>query len=207
VQTKLWLLEIIELIGVRIISTKELNIEHGARIRNDLHHITKDLLDELLAVITRSKNFTHRSEVKTGIFGLFNKEEKENSMYDFVKIFPPTIFQHYERYKESVKKALEVRQLKEKSQVLEGDQKADLEHPRERLSSYLLELENTTENQGNPLDNFLFERFVNIPEPDFVEYLSLCCLKTLIRIGNSILVNVYEKDLARISLIVRTPLF
>jgi len=91
----------------------------------------------VVAVITKSKLFTHRVEMKTGLFTLFSKEEREISLFDFVKIFPPTIYDHYERYKESAKKLNECKTQMGKLGE-EGKQRTNLEHPRERLSSYIM---------------------------------------------------------------------
>lgn len=49
------------------------------------------MLDDLTPVATKSRTFTHRVEIKAGIFNMFSKDEKETSLFDFVKIFPPTI--------------------------------------------------------------------------------------------------------------------
>lgn len=65
-----------ELIGQRVISPKELNIEHASKIRSELHKLTKELLDDLIEIISRSKNFTHKTRIDTGLFGFFGKEEK-----------------------------------------------------------------------------------------------------------------------------------
>jgi hypothetical protein len=65
-----------------------------------------------------------------------------------------------------------------------------------------MELDSLTEHQDNFIDNFLFGRFVNIPEEEFPVYLSYVALRTLIRIGNSILIALFD-DLTRISMIVK----
>lgn len=55
-------------------------------------------------MITKSRTFTHRIEIKSGIFNIFGKEEeKESSLFDFVKIFPPTIHQLSQLYADSIK--------------------------------------------------------------------------------------------------------
>lgn len=59
-----------------------------------------------------------------------------------------------------------------------------------------------TAQQENPIDNIIFGRFINIPDTEFPDYLSICCLRTLIRIGNSVLLNIFDKDINRISIIV-----
>ena len=64
----------------------------------------KELLEDLSLVVTKSKNFTHKSEIKSGLFSMFSKEEKEeSSLYDFIKIFPPSIHSIFLKYSEVTK--------------------------------------------------------------------------------------------------------
>lgn len=54
--------------------------------------------------MAKSKSFTHRIEIKSGLFNIFGKaDEVESSLFDFVKIFPPTIFHLSEAYDEKNK--------------------------------------------------------------------------------------------------------
>lgn len=104
IQSKLWLMEIIELIGQRMMVSKDVNIENWSEIKNVIRSTTKELIDEIVSVINRSKLFTHKYEIKTGLFNIFSKEEKESSLFDFIKIFPPSIFESYENYCENIKR-------------------------------------------------------------------------------------------------------
>ena len=54
----------------------------------------------------------------------------------------------------------------------------------------------------NKIDEFLFSQFLNRSEEDYIDYLSLCGLRTLIRIGNSLLLNIYDKDIGKVCLLV-----
>lgn len=45
VQTKLWLLELIDLIAQRMLSSKDLYSEGGAKFKDKLQHLTKELID------------------------------------------------------------------------------------------------------------------------------------------------------------------
>lgn len=90
IQTKLWLLELLDLLFKKV-SLKEIGFE--SRGRAELQEIVKDILGDLSAVITGARDFTHKVEIKSGLRGLFSKEEKEDRSFDFVRIFPPTIYE------------------------------------------------------------------------------------------------------------------
>lgn len=90
IQTKLWLLEILDLLFKKV-SLKEIGFD--GKGRSELQELVKDILVELSAVITRSKDYTHKVEIKAGIRSLFSKEEKDDRSFDFVRIFPPTIYE------------------------------------------------------------------------------------------------------------------
>lgn len=74
IQTKLWVLQLIDLVGHRMLSSKEISLEGGSKVREKLQQLTKEIIDEMQAVISKSKVFTHRFELKTGLFSLFTKQ-------------------------------------------------------------------------------------------------------------------------------------
>lgn len=73
IQSKLWLLEILELISQRMMVSKDISIDNWPKMKQEIQDITKELIDEVVSIINKSKSFTHRAEVKTGLFNLFNK--------------------------------------------------------------------------------------------------------------------------------------
>lgn len=60
IQSKLWLMEIIELIGQRMMVSKDVNIENWSEIKNVIRSTTKELIDDVVSIINRSKLFTHK---------------------------------------------------------------------------------------------------------------------------------------------------
>ena len=54
-------------------------------------------------------------------------------------------------------------------------------------------------------DEFLFGRHGNLQMEEYAAYLSLCGLKTIIRIGMGLMMSLYDKDLNRVCSIVNTP--
>lgn len=128
IQSKLWLLEILELISQRMMVSKDIAIDNWPKMKQEIQDITKELIDEVVSIINKSKSFTHRTEVKTGLFNLFSKEEKETSLYDFVKIFPPTIFDSYEKYNENIKRISKNKEISLISNKCH--KKSNTEHPR-----------------------------------------------------------------------------
>ena len=120
-------------------------------------------------IVMKSKNFTHRFEIKTGLFSIFSKEEKdETSMYDFIKIFPPTLHHMHEKYHECTK-------ARTNESIISAE--------------YYIEY-------------FLFKQWLNRSEGDFIKYLSIVTIKTMTQISLRLLMNIYEKDLNKIALIV-----
>ena len=90
IQTKLWILEMLDLLFKKV-SLKEIGID--GKGRTELQELVRGIIIELSAVITRSKDFTHKTDIKAGIRSLFSKEEKDDRSFDFVRIFPPTIYE------------------------------------------------------------------------------------------------------------------
>mgnify|MGYP006910306005 CR=1 FL=1 len=71
IQTKLWLLEMLDLLFKKV-SLKEIGFD--GRGRGELQELVRGVLGDLSAVITRSKDFTHKVDIKAGIRSLFSKE-------------------------------------------------------------------------------------------------------------------------------------
>lgn len=92
------------------------------------------------------RNFTQRSEIKTGfISNLFSKEEKEVSNFDFIKMNPPTIFVMSQNYsKKNIKRhghlafsSTSSNTSKQKKQNF--DEKTSINHENELIESFLFE--------------------------------------------------------------------
>lgn len=74
VQTKLWIIEIVYSLSERI-PLKDLYLENS-KLKYDFQELVKQIFDDLTPVITKSRNFTHRQEIRAGIFNMFSKEER-----------------------------------------------------------------------------------------------------------------------------------
>ncbi len=73
IQTKLWIIETLYCIHERI-PFRNLQLENP-KLKADFQEMTKELIEELMYIVSKSKNFTHRTEIKTGLFNIFGKTE------------------------------------------------------------------------------------------------------------------------------------
>lgn len=69
-QTQLWVLEILDLTFKRL-SLKEMGWEGRGRV--ELQEMVKRLLEEMVLVVRKEREFTHKTEIKAGLRGLFSK--------------------------------------------------------------------------------------------------------------------------------------
>lgn len=47
----------------------------------------------MVVVIKKERDFTHKTDIKAGLRGLFSREEKDDRSFDLVRIFTPTVWE------------------------------------------------------------------------------------------------------------------
>jgi hypothetical protein len=70
-------------------------IYDNSKLKSELYGLNNAILEEVTSVISKSKLFTKKSEVKSGWFSKVNieqlQEEEPKVVFDFLKPWPPTI--------------------------------------------------------------------------------------------------------------------
>ena len=59
-----------------MLCSKDVHFDGWGKTKSDLQNTTKELFEEIVEVIAGRRCFTHKAEIKTGLFTLFSKEEK-----------------------------------------------------------------------------------------------------------------------------------
>jgi hypothetical protein len=57
------------------VSIKEMGLD--GRARHELQEMVKGVLEELVVVVKKERDYTHKVDIKAGLRGLFSKEERD----------------------------------------------------------------------------------------------------------------------------------